>query len=224
MSEQRADFPGPRGRTGLFVSFEGPEGAGKSTQAEALAQALQRRGLEVVLVREPGGTGLGEALRELIQNPDGPGEVCPEAELLMFGASRAQLVRSVIRPALARRQVVICDRFADSTSVYQGCGRGLPGGFIRALHEFTVGATWPDRTFLLDVPVEQGFARKRRGVAGALQLDRIERETVDFHERVRRGFLDLARREPGRFVVLDGMAPFQNLHERILEAVLHALG
>jgi len=163
-------------RPGLFISFEGPEGAGKTTQARRLEAALRAQGFGVVWVREPGGTSLGEALRQLIQHTEDPDGVCPEAELLMFGASRAQLVRSVIQPALARGDIVICDRFADSTTVYQGTARRLPIDFIEALHGFTVGDTWPDLTFLLDVPVDQGFERKAaaEGVTITPDMDALD--------------------------------------------------
>ncbi len=216
--DQNARPPG-----GLFITFEGPEGAGKSTQVRLLAEALGARGLRTCVTREPGGTPLGESLRKLIQHSHAPGGVCPEAELLLFGASRAQLVRSVIRPAVRRGEIVICDRFADSTTVYQGVARGLPEEFVRQMHTLTVGDCWPALTFLLDVPVQCGFSRKAVESENG-ELDRIELESREFHERVRRGFLALARRETNRIKVIDGTRPAAAVHLEILEIVHRAIG
>jgi len=188
-----------------------------------LAEALGARGLKTCVTREPGGTPLGEALRNLIQHPTAPCSVCPEAELLLFGASRAQLVRSVIRPAVGRGEIVICDRFADSTTVYQGAARGLPAEFVRQMHALTVGDCWPNLTFLLDIPVQCGFARKAAGPR-IRKLDRIELESEEFHQRVRRGFLALARRETKRIRVIDGTRPPSAIHLEILEIVHRAIG
>jgi len=210
-------------QTGLFITFEGPEGAGKSTQISLLADVLRSRGRHVLTTREPGGTPLGEELRRLVKHFDGPDGVSPEAELLMFGASRAQLMRRVILPHLAEGGVVLCDRFADSTTVYQGLARGLDAAFIERLHEFTLGHRWPDLTILLDVPVEVGFARAHARSAGG-PTDRIEAESRAFHEAVRQGFLTLAKRHPERFRVLSGEAEPAAIHARILETVDHALG
>ncbi len=210
-------------RTGLFITFEGPEGAGKSTQISLLADVFRQRGRAVLTTREPGGTPLGEELRRLVKHFGGPGSVAPEAELLMFGASRAQLVRHVIRPHLEQGGVVLCDRFADSTTVYQGLARGLDPAFIERLHDFTLGDCWPDLTFVLDVSVETGFSRARARSQGA-PVDRIEAEARPFHETVRQGFLALAERHPERFRVLDGEAPPAAVHRHVLECLDHALG
>jgi len=204
---------------GLFVTLEGPEGAGKTTQCRLLASALEREGYSVCVTREPGGSALGERIRDLLMRAPGDEDICDEAEVLLFAASRAQHVRRVIRPALNAGEVVICDRFADSTTVYQGMARGLPLDFIEALHGFTLGATRPDLTIVLDLDVEAGFGRKAAGDVP----DRIEREPRAFHERVRQGFLELARREPARVRVVAADEPVDTVHERIWEIVRDAL-
>ncbi|MFA4945572.1 MAG: dTMP kinase [Lentisphaeria bacterium] len=215
-SPERGTPPGP----GLFVTFEGMEGAGKSTQCRLLAEALRRRGHEVVATREPGGTPLGEELRRILKFFAGDGGVCPPAELLLMASCRAQLLAQVIRPALARGAVVLCDRFADSTTVYQGAARGLDAGFIEALHRFTVDDCWPAFTFLLDLPVPAGLAR----AAGRGAADRFENEAAEFHERVRAGFHRLAAAHPGRIRLLAATQPAEALHAQILAEVCHALG
>ena len=201
---------------GRFISFEGPEGSGKSTQARRLVERLERLGLRVQYTREPGGTPTGEAIREILQYNQAGEPIVPEAEVLLFAASRAQLVRTRIRPALERGEWIVCDRFADSTTAYQGYGRGLPMAAIQALHQFAIGETWPDRTFLLDIDVETGFARLtgRQSRLGT-RPDRLEQETREFHERVRRGYLELARLEPTRFRVLDAAAPPDRIADEI---------
>jgi dTMP kinase len=188
--------------TGIFVSLEGPEGGGKSTQAARLAQRLRSLGHEVVAVREPGGTPIGESIRGLLQREGEP--IQPETEALLFAASRAQLVRCLVRPALERGACVICDRFADSTTAYQGYGRGLGLDFIRELNRFAVDGAWPDLTVLLDVETGIGVNRiAERNLRDNARHDRIENEERSFHERVRQGFLLLAARSPDRFRVVD---------------------
>ena len=186
---------------GLFVSIEGGEGAGKSTVIAAIADALAAGGREVVMTREPGGTPEGEAIRDLLLDPARP--LVPEAELLLMFASRAQLVRSVIAPALARGAAVVADRFTDASFAYQGGGRGLDAGVIAELERWAAGVR-PDLTFLLDVGVAQGLARVRsRGGAP----DRIEAEHDAFFERVRTTYLARAAAEPARFRVIDASRP-----------------
>ena len=210
---------------GFFITFEGPEGAGKTTQIRLLEKTLGDRGFAVKVTREPGGTLLGERLRELIKHFDGPEGVAPEAELLMFGASRAQHVRLVIQPHLAAGGIVLCDRFADSTTVYQGTARGLDRAFIEAMHRFTMGARWPDLTFLLDLEVDTGFERaQRRQLATPGPADRIEAESRAFHEAVRQGFLQLAQADPRRFRVIAAAASPETVHAHILEGLGCALG
>ncbi len=203
---------------GLFLTFEGPEGSGKTTQAQRLIEKLEQRGIRTLYSREPGGTPTGEAIRAILQYDRAGESIEPEAETLLFAASRAQLVRRIIRPALARGIWVICDRYADSTTAYQGFGRGLPVGQINAIHHFTIGDTIPDRTFLLDLDVATGFARLvARHSGGGSPPDRMEREEWAFHERVRVGYLELARAEPERFRVIDAGAEADVVAARIWE-------
>ncbi len=185
---------------GRFITFEGGEGAGKSTHIRLLAAHLQERGIEVVMTREPGGTLLGEAVRNLLQH-DAAGEApLPRAEVLLFCASRAQLVAAVIEPALARGAWVLCDRFEDSTLAYQGAGRGWAVDELRRLSRFATGGLVPDLTVLLDLPPEAGLCRVNDRGAGQ---DRFEKEELAFHCRLRQGFLDLAAGEPQRFRVVN---------------------
>jgi len=209
---------------GFFITLEGPEGAGKSTQASLMADALTRRGYDVRLTREPGGTPLGEELRRLIKHFGQPGAVCPAAELLMFGASRAQLTQDVIRPHLLSGGVLVCDRFADSTTVYQGAARGLDPGFIERMHAFTIGGRWPDLTLLLDLEVATGLRRTRGRAAAGPPRDRIEAESEAFHAAVREGFLQLAGQRPSRVRVIDADASVDEVNQRIMEVVDRALG
>ncbi len=195
----------------LFLTFEGGEGSGKSTQSLLLCDHILAKGRTALLLREPGGTPLGERLRQAILFRKEP--ISAEAELLLFLAARAEIVRSVIRPALANGSAVICDRFSDSTLAYQGYGRGLDLESVRRLDAFATGGLVPDLTLLLDLPVEAGIARK----SGA--IDAFEAEDAAFHERVRRGYLELAGNDRGRWLVLDAAAPREELACRIAERV-----
>lgn len=199
--------------TGLFITLEGGEGAGKSTVLAALREALQATGREVVLAREPGGTPEGEAIRHLLLDPGN--QFGPEAELLLMFAARAQLVRRVVRPALARGAVVLCDRFTDASFAYQGGGRGLPMDRIASLERWAAGLR-PDLTFLLDVGVAEGLARAR---ARGGEPDRIEREREDFFERVRATYLARAAAEPARFRVVDAGRPAGDVRAGVLRAL-----
>lgn len=190
-----------RGGRGLFISFEGGEASGKSVQAQRLVRTLTARRLEVVSVREPGGTAAGERIREIVLHAR-EAALSPEAQALLFSAARAQLVREVIRPALSRDAVVVADRFFDSTLAYQGAGGGDAEG-LRAITRFAVGETVPDVTFLLDLGVDAAMARAGRRAAER-PWDRFEAEGRPFHERLREGYLRLAAAEPGRFVIVDG--------------------
>lgn len=194
---------------GLLLTLEGVEGSGKSTQAHALADRLKGEGYRVVLCREPGGTPLGEALRLLIF--DRGLAVDPWAELFLFAASRAQHVDEVIGPALARGQVVICDRFTDSTLAYQGYGRGLDLEMVGIVNHIASRGLRPRLTVLLDLPVEQGLARTSPDATG----DRICQEDMAFHRRVRQGYLQLAAQEPQRFLVVDANLPSPEITERV---------
>ncbi|MBM4142235.1 MAG: dTMP kinase [Lentisphaerae bacterium] len=189
---------------GLFITFEGPEGSGKTTQARRLAERLRAAGCEVVATREPGGTRTGEAIRAILQHDAAAEALYPEAEALLFAASRAQLVNAVILPALRRGACVVSDRFADSTVAYQGYGRGFDVRHMLEINAFAVGEAVPDLTFLLDVPVREGAERvRRRNAALGGGRDRFEQESEAFHERVREGYLALAARDPRRFRVVD---------------------
>ena len=186
-------------KRGLFLSFEGGEGSGKSLQARGLAQTLLERGRDVVLTREPGGTAAGERIRDILLHArEIP--LSPEAQLLLFSSARAQLVREVIRPALDAGQIVIADRFFDSSVVYQGHGQGVPLEAIREVTRLAVGTLVPDRTFLLDVPVEIGLARS--GWRAEARWDRFEADASDLHVLVRDAYLRLASAEPHRFAVI----------------------
>ena len=185
---------------GLFITFEGSEGSGKSTQIRRLADLLVGVGREVITLREPGGTPIGEQIRNLLQYDGAAVAMTPESELLLFAASRAQLVREVIRPALARGGIVLCDRFLDSTTVYQGVARALDESQVAAINDFAVGGTLPDLTLVLDLDAAEGRRRasERKGPA-----DRMEQEEADFYESVRRGYLNLANAKPQRLAVVD---------------------
>ena len=200
-----------KGNPAQFITFEGIDGSGKTSQARLLHRALTDRGIPALLTREPGGTGLGQELRGILLNHKG--ELDKRTELLLFLADRAQHVAEVIRPALAAGTWVICDRYVDSTLAYQCYGRGLGWADVRSGAHLASGGLWPDQTFLLDLPVEQARAR-RQG-----QPDRMESAPDDFHQRIRAGYLALAEQEPGRIKVLDAMAPVDRLAGQVLEAV-----
>jgi dTMP kinase len=196
----------------LFITFEGPEGSGKTTQVRLLAAWLTAAGHDVVTTREPGGTRIGDGIRSLLLDPAHV-EMRPETEILLFSAARAQIVGQVIRPHLARGGVVLCDRFADSTLAYQGYGRQLDLGMLRQITAFATGALIPDLTICLDLPVERGLLRKRGG--DQAEWNRMEQEQIAFHERVRHGFLALAAAEPARWLVLDALQPIEALQRAI---------
>ena len=202
---------------GLFITFEGTEGCGKSTQINALAARLQDQGQQVLQTREPGGTPLGEAVRNLLQHDEAGAGMSPEAELLLFTASRAQLTRERILPAIAKGEIVLCDRFMDSTTVYQGVARNIDSQAVAAINRFAVGEARPDLTILIDLSPEVGMARVHARCDG--QLDRIEQEAIEFFQAVRAGYLKLAESEPERFLVLDGSASVEVLEQQIWAAV-----
>jgi dTMP kinase len=208
--------------TGLFVTFEGGEGSGKSTQLARLAVRLRARGLDPLVTREPGGTPLAEGIRELLLDPARrPG---PMSEALLMEAARADLVAGLLRPALDAGRVVLCDRYDDSTLAYQGGGRGLEPGLLAALNRAATGGLKPGLTLLYDVPTGVGLAR--RGSAEG-DTNRLDREPADFHDRVRRRYLELAAAEPARWVVLDATATpdeLERLGWALLEERLAAAG
>ncbi|MEX5510747.1 dTMP kinase [Pseudomonas paralactis] len=203
--------------TGLFITLEGPEGAGKSTNRDYLAERLREQGIEVVLTREPGGTPLAERIREVLLAP-GDEPMNPDTELLLVFAARAQHLGEVIRPALSRGAVVICDRFTDSTYAYQGGGRGLSVERIATLETFVQGDVRPDLTLLFDLPVDVGMARaSARG-----RLDRFELEGSVFFDAVRSAFLQRAKAEPARYYLLDAAQPLSQVQQAI-DALLPTL-
>ena len=186
---------------GVFISFEGSEGCGKSTQIQRLAERLRGEGRRVLLTREPGGTEIGEQLRNLLQYSKSGQAMASETELLLFTASRAQLVREVIAPALAEGAVVLADRFLDSTTVYQGVARRLDPAQVAAINAFAVGTVLPDLTFVLDLDPQEA---RRRMSQRAATYDRMENQPESFYDAVRAGYLELAKRNPARVRLLDG--------------------
>jgi dTMP kinase len=206
----------------VFVTFEGIEGSGKSTQIGRLAAALRGRGCHVTTTREPGGTPAGEWIRRLLTDPAAP-PISPATELMLYLADRAQHLHDVIRPALAAGDIVLCDRFSDSTLAYQGYGRAGDLERVRILDAVTRDGCSPDLTFLLDCEVGTGLARAARRPVPTVREDRFEREPEAFHRRVRAGFLELARREPSRFVTLDAAELPDAVAARVLAVTLERL-
>jgi dTMP kinase len=195
-----------------FITFEGSEGSGKSTQADKLAARLQRRDVPYIVTREPGGTPIGESIRELLQFAPHNSNMMPQTELLLFEASRGQLVREVIKPALQRGMCVIADRFFDSTTVYQGAARKLDREIIDALNAFAIGDCVPDITFVLDVDAATAQWRMQHA---ARKADRMEQQPAEFYEHVREGYRELATHEPKRVVLIDGSGDPDEIEEEI---------
>lgn len=211
-------------RRGLFVTLEGPDGAGKSSQAAVLASRLRDRGREVVVTREPGGTQLGELVRGvLLQTSAGAHDGLSDA--LLFNAARRRLTEEVIRPAVARGAMVVCDRYADSTLAYQGYGAGVSLDVLRTLADVATGGLTPDRTVLIDLPVTAGLTRRQGGATADLTRFELAAEhDVEFHERVRRGYLELAAAEPERWRVVDGGPDRESVADGIWKAVEDLVG
>ena len=203
-------------KKGIFITFEGSEGCGKSTQIGLLADHLRGAGYDPLLLREPGGTPAGETIRHLLQHAPEGENLTPEAELLLFAASRAQLVREVIVPALTAGRIVICDRFLDSTTVYQGVGRKISPHQTKMINAFAVDACLPDVTFLLDLDRATSLERMK---AGNRTLDRIERASEEFFESVRNGYLQLAALNPKRILLLDASKSKEATSSEINDAV-----
>lgn len=214
----------------LFITFEGPEGSGKSTQARRLDAYLAAAGLPVLLTREPGGTPIGDSIRRIVLDMDN-GEMDPTAEALLFSAARAQLVAQRIRPQLKNGVVVICDRFADSMLAYQGYGLGRDLGALRSLVDIATGGLRPDLTFFLDLPPETGLERKRKAAGGGPlsapaegdEWNRLDARSLAYHRRVRDGFLELARQAPERWRVIDARAGMDQIAEHIRRDVIERL-
>jgi dTMP kinase len=205
---------------GHFISFEGSEGCGKSTQARMLALRLREAGKTVLLTREPGGTVIGDEIRQILQYNKSSHNMTHECEMLLFSASRAQHVREAIQPALARGEIVLCDRFLDSTTAYQGYGRKLPLDLIAKVHQLAVGDCLPELTIVIDVDPRIGLERAR----GRELFDRMENQAFEFYERARQGYLELARQEPKRFVVIEGARPIREVQADVETVVSKRLG
>ena len=209
-------------QTGFFISFEGSEGSGKTTQIRLLVEYLSRAGITPIVVREPGGTAVGESIRHLLQHSAEGREMTAECELLLFAASRAQLVRERIVPALAAGEIVISDRFLDSTTVYQGVARMIPAKMVEVINCFAAGTRLPDVTFLLDMDATD--AHKRISGRPTGDPDRMEEQPVEFYEAVRRGYLDLAWQSAERIRLLDASKPEEEIAREIQETLrFHAI-
>lgn len=196
---------------GLFITFEGPDGCGKTTQMNLLAQYFEKKGKKVVLTREPGGKGLGEKVREILLNYNG--EVSDRCESFLFLADRAQNIDIIVKPAVEQGEIVLCDRHIDSTVAYQGYGRGLDINEINILNNLATGGKKPDLTLVFDVDVETSMKRVGK------EKDRMESAGIDFHNRVRNGYLELAKQEPTRIKVLDATKTIEEIHEKVVEIV-----
>ena len=200
----------------LFITFEGPEGSGKTTQIRLLADVLEAQGAAVLVTREPGGTPIGNAIRAILLDPAHT-EMSPRAETLLFNAARAQIVDQVIHPALAAGQTVLCDRYADSTLAYQGYGHGQDLAPLRRMIDYATGGLTPDLTLYFDIDVREGLRRKRSG--SAEEWNRIEEKTLAFHETVRQAYHTLAAAQPQRWLVLDAAQNVEQLHTEIVARV-----
>ena len=203
----------------MFITLEGPEGSGKSSQLPALAEFLRQQGRTVLTTREPGGTPIGEQVRSVLTSMKNTG-MNPRSEILLFCAARAQLVEEVVRPCLERGEIVLSDRYADATLAYQGYGHGYPLATLRQLLNFATGGLWPDLTLLLDLSSEEGLRRKRSGGGEWNRLDAYE---LAFHQRVRAGYLDLARLEPNRWLRIDATLPPEMVQLALRQAILERL-
>ncbi len=214
-------MPSKSNPAGRLISFEGSEGSGKSTQISRLAARFLRLKRDVVTVREPGGTELGEQIRNIIVHNSKGDEMCAETELLLFAAARAQLVRQVIAPALVAGKIVLSDRFLDSSTVYQGIARNLAADPVAQINRFAIGNIMPHLTIVIDVPTEVSLARLKQRTTDL--PDRMERENIDFYKKVREGYLVLAKGMPERIVVVDGTKSADAIEKKIWSAVRERL-
>jgi dTMP kinase len=207
----------------FFITFEGPDGSGKSTQIELLAAYLQERGYEVLCTREPGGSPIGNQIRQVLHDVANT-EMSPQAEVLLYSASRAQLVHQVILPFLAKGGMVLCDRYADSTYAYQGYGRCLDFATLRLITEFATQGLKPHITIYLDLPVEQGLDRKiSASTAGHGEWNRMDQLNLEFHQRVRQGYLEMAQLEPERWLVVEAAASIEEVQQIIRDRLDYIL-
>ena len=199
---------------GIFITLEGPDGSGKSTQIELLSEYLRKKGYDIILTREPGGAVVSEEIRKVILNPELK-EMKDMTELLLYASARAQLVGEVIKPALEQNKAVISDRFIDSSAVYQGIGRGLGVETVYEVNRYALQGVFPDLTFLLDLDAEEGIKRKKQQA----ELDRMEQQDLAFHQRVAMGYREIAKRDPKRIISLDGTLPREVICDMIREKV-----
>lgn len=213
-------------RTSLFITLEGGEGSGKTSQINRLAQTLTDAGYRVVTSREPGGTAEGESIRDLLVQRDG-GNWTPMAEVLLLNAARSMHISEVIKPALDKGKVVICDRFTDSTLAYQGHGRGMGLDKIKEIQNSVVGDVTPDLTFILDIDVKDGLERSQKRLAGSHGIDktedRFERMDIEFHEKLRKGFLEIAKKDPKRCHVIDAKQSIDDISDQMSKITLECL-
>ena len=203
----------------MFITFEGPEGSGKTSQITALATFLTKQNYQIVTTREPGGTKIGDQIRTCLHDVDNQG-MTAVTEMLLYSASRAQLIAELIRPKLAAGYIILCDRFVDSTLAYQGYGRGLDLNALKLISEFATANLTPDLTFLLDIDVEKGLARR---LANDQEMNRLDLEKVSFHQRVRTGYHELRALDPKRWVVVDANRPFVTIQQELQNILLHHL-
>ena len=202
---------------GLFITFEGSEGTGKTTQIQRLTSTLEGLGRNVTVSREPGGTALGEEIRHLLKHAASGENMVPRTELLLFAASRAQHVDELILPNLKAGNVVICDRFHDSTTVYQGIARAIDGAIVESINQIAIASTLPDITILIDLDPEEGF--RRILTRNTEPPDRMEQENLDFYKAVRQGYLDLADNNKDRFLVIDGHQSIDAVEQAIWDGI-----
>lgn len=208
---------------GLFITFEGPDGSGKSTQIELVADFLRRKGYNVYCTREPGGTSIGNQIRDVLHNVKNT-EMSPRAEILLYSASRAQLVEQVILPRLAQGDIVLCDRYADSTYAYQGYGRELDFDTLRTITGFATQNLKPNLTIYLDLDVAAGLQRKAdANAAGEGEWNRMDQLKLDFHQRVHRGYLKMAKNEPERWLVVNAAGSIEDINRSICDRLVETL-
>lgn len=203
----------------MFITFEGPEGSGKSSQLAKLAPFLTEQGFDILVTREPGGTVIGDQIRNCLHDVENTA-MAATTELLLYSASRAQLVQEIIQPVLAAGKIVLCDRYADSTLAYQGYGRGLNLDDLRVITRFATGGLTPDLTILLDLPVERGLERRRQW---GVEMNRLDLEELAFHERVRQGYHELVRADMGRWCIIDADRTAEEVQADIRTVVLERL-
>lgn len=199
---------------GIFITMEGPDGSGKTTQIELLKKYLETKGYDIIITREPGGTAISEAIRDIILNPEYE-EMSYMTELLLYASARAQLVNQVIKPALQEGKAVICDRFVESSAVYQGIGRGLGVETVYEVNSYALGEVKPKLTIFMDLDAEEGIKRKKNQA----ELDRMEMEDLSFHKRVVEGYRQLAQLYPERIVPINATLPIEEIHSMIIEEV-----